>query len=331
MVETGAVGYMGVPLGLAGPFLIDGTEVMIPMATEEPSVIAAASFAGSLLARHGGITTRAAEPVMTAQLFVEGLANGDEASDRVHSAETEIRTRLADTLQTMENRGGGWRGLDTRWIAPSRTLVVNLKIDVRDAMGANLLNTAAEEVRPMVEKNHRRPGSDGNSVQPFTGQDRHRRIPASRLPSWDAKGFIGSDTAERIIRAAEIARQDPDRAVTHNKGIMNGISALALATGNDTRAIEAAAHSYAGRFGPYHGLSEYRRDGEDLHGLLEMPLPFAVTGGAVGFHPVSRWALELMGKPDATQLSRYAAALGLAQNLSAPPLPPPPPPAAPCQ
>lgn len=315
MVEQ-AVGYMGVPLGLAGPFTIDRRKIMIPMATEEPSVVAAASFAGSILSRHGGITTEAAEPVMTAQLFVEEITDGEEASRLIRESEDEIRSHLASTLESMEKRGGGWRKIDTRWIAPSRTLVVNLLIDVRDAMGANLLNSAAEEIRPLVEKI-----TGGRVLMAIlSNRSLERTATASfSLPVEELgrNGFDGAETARRIVRADEIARQDPNRAVTHNKGIMNGINALALVTGNDTRAIEAAAHSYAGRFGPYHGLTRYRIEDNILHGFLEMPLPFASTGGAVGFHPVSRWAMEIMKNPDARELSRIAAALGLAQNLSA--------------
>jgi hydroxymethylglutaryl-CoA reductase len=316
MVEQ-AVGYIGTPLGVAGPVLIDGQEYMIPMATEEPSVIAAVSFAGSLAARYGGISTQASDPVMLAQIFIEDMGNlGSDGVDAVLNSRDLIRERLKPILESMEKRGGGWRDLEARWIAPSRTLAVNLRIDVRDAMGANLLNSAAEEIRPLLEEI-----TGGQVLMAILSNRSWDRTASARLSipvselGWN--GFDGAETARRIVRAARIAREDPDRAVTHNKGIMNGISSLALATGNDTRAIEAAAHAYAGRYGPYHGLSEYWVEDEVLHGSLEMPLPFAVTGGAVGFHPVSRWSLDLLGNPDAPGLSRIAAALGLAQNLAA--------------
>ncbi|MDF1569341.1 MAG: hydroxymethylglutaryl-CoA reductase, degradative [Spirochaetaceae bacterium] len=316
MVEQ-AVGYLGLPLGVAGPLLIDGKEYMIPMATEEPSVVAAASFAGHLLSNHGGIVTHASEPVMVAQIFLEDMGNmGVAGVDAVMESQKEIRQILKPILKSMEKRGGGWRDMDARWIAPSRTLAVNLRIDVRDAMGANLLNSAAEEIRPLLER-----VTGGRVLMAILSNRSWDRTASARLSvplkALARPGFDGSETARRIVRAARVAREDPDRAVTHNKGIMNGISALALATGNDTRAIEAAAHAYAGRYGPYHGLSEYWIEKDMLHGSLELPLPFAVTGGAVGFHPVSRWCLELMGHPDAPGLSRIAAAVGLAQNLSA--------------
>ncbi len=316
MVEQ-AIGYFGVPLGVAGPVLIDKRQFMIPMATEEPSVIAAVSFAGSITSRYGGITTRATDPVMVAQIFLEDVGNlGASSVDAVLKSRDIIKEKLSPILSTMEKRGGGWRDIQARWIAPSRTLAVNLQIDVRDAMGANLLNSAAEEIRPLLEKI-----TGGRVLMAILSNRSWNRTASARLSIpiqvLGRNGFDGSDTARRIVRAARVAREDPDRAVTHNKGIMNGISALALATGNDTRAIEAAAHAYAGRYGPYHGLSEYWVDDGMLHGSLELPLPFAVTGGAVGFHPVTRWSLEILGNPDAQGLSSIAAALGLAQNLAA--------------
>jgi hydroxymethylglutaryl-CoA reductase len=195
-------------------------------------------------------------------------------------------------------------------------LAVNIRVDVRDAMGANLLNSAAETLRPVLES--LTGGSVLMAILTNRSWDRTAgarcRIPVDAL---GRPGYPGDETARRIVKASRIAREDPDRGVTHNKGIMNGISALALATGNDTRAIEAAAHAWAGRYGPYHALSEFWLEGEYLYGALEMPLPFAVTGGAVGYHPISRWSLELLGNPDAPGLSRIAAAVGLAQNLAA--------------
>jgi len=314
MIEQ-AIGYVGIPLGLAGPFIVDGREISIPMATEEPSVVAAASFAGRLLSKHGGIITQSTEPVMTAQVFLEG--NLDLSSvKKVLDSRSDIKRHLQSTLESMESRGGGWRGINARWIAPSKTLAVSIQIDVRDSMGANLLNSVAEKVRPLLER------ITGGEVLMAVLSNRSLDRTASARFSISAcalgnAGLNGKETANRIVRAARVAREDPDRAITHNKGIMNGIIALALATGNDTRAIEAAAHSYAARYGLYNGLSQYWIEGDMLHGVLELPLPFAVTGGAVGFHPASRWCLKQLGNPDGPGLSRIAAALGLAQNLAA--------------
>ncbi|OQX29956.1 MAG: hydroxymethylglutaryl-CoA reductase, degradative [Spirochaeta sp. LUC14_002_19_P3] len=316
MVEQ-AVGYMAVPLGLAGPLLIDGRQYMIPLATEEPSVIAACSFAGGLTARHGGISTSASDPVMAAQIFIEDKGGlGSAGIEIIQAAQESIKDKLMPMLLSMENRGGGWRGMETDWMESERIFFVTLKIDVRDAMGANLLNSAAERVRPLLEQL-----TGGQVLMAILSNRCENRIAraAFSLPvkSLLRPGSGGRETAERIVKAARIARKNSDRAVTHNKGIMNGISALALAACNDTRAIEAAAHAYACRDGQCRGLSEYWLEGNVLHGSLEMPLPFAVTGGAVDFHPTSRWALALLDNPDARGLSRIAAAVGLMQNLAA--------------
>lgn len=314
MIEQ-AVGYVGIPLGLTGPFTIDSREIRIPMATEEPSIVAAASFAGRLLSKHGGINTQSTEPVMVSQVFLEGNL-GLSSVEKVLNSRNSIKEYLQETLESMESRGGGWRDISARWITPSKTLAVNIQIDVRDSMGANFLNKVAEKVGPLLEKI-----TGGKVLMAILSNRSWDRtasarlsIPADKLGS---ASFNGKETARRIVRASQVAREDSDRAITHNKGIMNGISALALATGNDTRAIEAAVHAYAARYGAYHGLSQYWIKGNTLHGSLELPLPFAVTGGAVRFHPASRWCLKQLGNPDGPGLSRIAAALGLAQNLAA--------------
>jgi hydroxymethylglutaryl-CoA reductase len=200
---------------------------------------------------------------------------------------------------------------------------VDLRIDVRDAMGANILNSAAEHLRPYLEQL-----CGGRALMCILGNAAEERragarfaLPLEALPQ--AAGPQGGmapsckELARRIVSAGELAREDPQRAVTHNKGIMNGITSLALATMNDTRAVEAAAHAWAARDGRYRSLSSYRCDGRTLEGELELPLPLATVGGAVGFHPASRLALKVLGRPDARRLARIAAALGLAQNLAA--------------
>ncbi len=316
MVEQ-AAGYMAVPMGLAGPLSIDGREYMIPLATEEPSVLAACSYIGHLCSRNGQLSTSASDPVMVAQIFVDDTGGLRESGvNKIREAEMHLRLHLEPLLTSMENRGGGWRGMDVRWLASARTFSVNLKIDVRDALGANLLNSAAEKVKPLLEDITG--GKILMAILSNRSRDRTARAQLSMpVKSLQRSGFDGHQTAARIVKAANITREDEDRAITHNKGIMNGISALALATCNDTRAIEAAIHAWASRSGSYRGLSEYWIEGDILHGTLELPLPFAVTGGAVGFHPASRWALDMLENPDAQGLSRIAAAVGLVQNLAA--------------
>jgi hydroxymethylglutaryl-CoA reductase len=325
MVEA-AVGSLPVPLGLAAGFLVDGRELAVPMAVEEPSVIAAASFAARLIRRGGGFTTWASEPVMRAQVFLEKVPPGGEL--RVAPREAELRERL-DVLQaSLRARGGGFCGLEVARLPETGLVRVDLLIDVRDAMGANILNTAAEHLRPRLEEL-----TGGTALMGILSNAARERRAGARfvLPlehlrvagsieggaAGQGAGRASAEAARRIVLAAELAGEDPSRAVTHNKGIMNGISALALATMNDTRAIEAAAHAWAARDGRYRGLSRYSFDGQALEGSLELPLSFAVVGGAVDFHPASRLALSVLGHPDGQGLSRIAAAVGLAQNFAA--------------
>ncbi len=320
MVES-AVGCLPLPLGLATGFLIDGQPTVIPMAVEEPSVIAAASFAARIVRRGGGFTTWATEPVMRAQLFLEGVPAGAEL--RLPAAEGEIRERLDAVQPSLKARGGGFRGLEVCRLPETGLVRVDLRIDVRDAMGANILNSAAEHLRSYVEKL-----CGGRALMCILGNAAQERragarfvLPLGALPQAGGRQG-GSDLsrdelARRIVAAGELAREDPQRAVTHNKGIMNGIASLALATMNDARAVEAAAHAWAARDGQYRALSSYRFDGQALEGELELPLPMATVGGAVGFHPASRLALKVLGLPDGRRLARIAAALGLAQNLAA--------------
>jgi hydroxymethylglutaryl-CoA reductase len=315
MVES-AVGCIAVPLGIAAGFLVDGEELAIPMAVEEPSVIAAASYAARLVRRDGGFTTWATEPLMTAQVFLEGVTG--EGEKRLASCGPKVREALAVPLSSLRNRGGGYRELRVSRL-PSGAVRVDLVIDVRDAMGANRLNAAAERARPLLEEE-----SGGRALLAvLTNAAEERRAGARfsvaidrlgvRLPA----GMSVEEAARRIVAASRIAQEDPSRAVTHNKGIMNGISSLALATLNDTRAIEAAAHAWAARGGSYRGLSRYTVEEGALRGEIELPLAFAAAGGSVDFHPAGRASLAILGNPDARRLSRIAAALGLAQNFAA--------------
>jgi hydroxymethylglutaryl-CoA reductase len=332
MVE-GAVGALPMPLGLAAGFLVDGEELAVPMAVEEPSVIAAASFAARQVRRGGGFATWATEPVMRAQVFLEKVPAGGEL--RVAPREAELRARLDELQASLRARGGGYRGLEVARLPETGLVRVDLLIDVRDAMGANILDTAAERLRPFLEEltggkallgilsnaaRERRAGARFALPVELLSVGRgavEKAATAAAAASRDGRLEAQAEAARRIVLAAELAGEDPSRGVTHNKGIMNGISALALATMNDTRAIEAAAHAWAARDGRYRGLSRYSFDGKTLEGSLELPLPFAAVGGAVGFHPASRLALAVLGNPDGPRLARIAAALGLAQNLAA--------------
>lgn len=318
MVES-AVGVMPVPLGVASGFLIDDRTVNIPMAVEEPSVIAAATYAGRLVARDGGFSTASTGQVMTAQIAIDGAHPG--AAEAIQGAERDLHAQLSDILGPMTRRGGGYRGLDVSWLVESGLLVVYLHVDTRDAMGANIINTAAEALRGPLE------ALSGGTVLMaiLTNAAPRRRARATfRMPfaHLGRGGYDGATMAHRIVRANEFANSDPLRAVTHNKGVMNGISSLALATGNDTRAIEAAAHAWAARDGRYRAVTDYRIEDTHLVGELELPMAVGTVGGAVGFHPVTSLALKILfldgeSDPTADLLSRYAVSLGLAQNLAA--------------
>ncbi len=315
MVES-TVGCLPLPLGVAQGFLIDGEEVTVPMAVEEPSVITAASYAAHLVREDGGFVTWASEPLMTAQVFLESVtAHGEQA---LLGCEPLVRQALESPLASLARRGGGYRSFQVARL-PSGPVRVDLVIDVRDALGANRLNSAAESVRPLLEK-----VSGGRVLMAILSNAASQRlagarftVPVERLGHGLPAGMSGQEAARRVAAASLVAREDPSRAVTHNKGIMNGIASLALATLNDARAVEAAAHLWAARDGQYRGLSQFETDGRHLTGEIELPVPLASVGGSVEFHPAGRACMRILGNPDSRRLSRIAAALGLAQNFAA--------------
>jgi hydroxymethylglutaryl-CoA reductase len=316
MVES-AVGCCALPLGVADGFLIDGEEVAVPLAVEEPSVIAAASFAARLVREAGGFHTWSSDPLMTAQVFLEGVSTDGEA--RLRGCSLRVQDSLAEPLASLQRRGGGFRDVSTSRLPGTGAVRVEVRIDVRDAMGANRLNTAAELLRPLLEEL-----SGGRVLMAVLSNEARDRIAGARvqMPFADLDlglpaGMDGAEAARRIAAASDIAQEDPSRAVTHNKGIMNGISSIALATMNDARAVEAAAHAWAARGGRTIGLSTWTVQDGMLEGRLELPLPLATAGGSVDFHPAARASLRILGSPDAARLSRIAAAVGLAQNLAA--------------
>jgi hydroxymethylglutaryl-CoA reductase len=315
MVES-AIGCVPFPLGLADGFLIDGVEVLVPMAAEEPSIVSAASYAAHLIRDDGGFTTWASEPLMTGQVFLESVSAHGEQS--LKNSGAELRQALEAPLASLSARGGGFRSFQVTRL-PSGRVRVDLVIDVRDALGANRLNTTAEGLRPLLE----RIGGGHVLMAILTNAATQRlagarfSIPIDRLAHGLPAGMSAEVAARRVAAASEVAQEDPTRAVTHNKGIMNGIASLALATMNDTRAVEAAAHLWAARDGHYRGLSRFTTNDGKLTGEIELPLPMASAGGSVDFHPAARASMRILGNPDAVRLSRIAAAVGLAQNLAA--------------
>jgi hydroxymethylglutaryl-CoA reductase len=318
MIES-SIGIMPVPLGIVTGFYVDGREHTVPIAVEEPSVVAAANYAARILmgSTEKGMETWATEPIMRTQITLQHVP--DRGEERIREAEGDIRKKLNAIQRRLVHRGGGYRGMEVRRLPKSGLLVVDILIDVRNAMGANMLNTAAESIKGTLEK------ISGGCVLMaiLTNASEDRRagarftLPVAKLRRAAPEGMTPVTVAERIVMASQLAQEDPKRAVTHNKGIMNGISSLALATGNDIRAVESAAHSWAARSGQTRGLSTFSMDGDYIKGQLELPLPLGTVGGAISIHPVARTTLKILGNPDAPQLARIAAALGLAQNLAA--------------
>ncbi len=313
LVES-AVGYIAVPVGIVTGLLVDGVVVDVPLATEEPSVVAAASYAGSLIGRSGGFTTSAGRTITTGQVFIDGAT--DDALDALHAAGDRLAAVAARPLERMSARGGGWRGCSATWLETSRLVKFEFDVDTRDAMGANVVNTTAETLRDELER-----VTGGTVLMAILTNDAPHRVTSATFAvpadSLARAGRSGREVAERVVRASQAAFDDPGRAVTHNKGIMNGIAALALATGNDTRALEAAVHRFAANDGVYRGVSRYTIDGDTLTGRIELPIVLGTVGGAATFHPATRAALRVLGSPDASRLASIAAAIGLAQNFAA--------------
>jgi len=320
MIEN-AIGVFGVPLGVGLNFRINGKDYLVPMAVEEPSVVAAVSLAAKIVREAGGFTAEADAPLMIGQVQVAHLQ-----PDAVAEAVTALRMSAPEILASANRcqpqlvaRGGGARDLEVR-VLPGNDgtllVVVHLLVDVLDAMGANIINTMAEGVAPLVEL------LTGGKVylRILSNLADHRRararcsVPIGLLADF---GRPGDEIAAGIVQASRFAELDSHRAATHNKGIMNGIDAVALATGNDWRAIEAGAHAFAAMHGGYRPLSTWHRLGDRLEGSLELPLAVGTVGGAVRSHPLARLALKVLGSPSARELAQVMAAVGLAQNLAA--------------
>ena len=299
-----AVGGFSVPLGFAVGFDIDGDDVVVPMAVEESSVVAAASHGAKLAGR---FTTAASEPITIGQIEVRGAKEDPDETLAAHG-DTWIEQANA-LIPSMVARGGGVRGFQVRTLAPGH-VVVHIHVDCRDAMGANVVNTLCEALaRDVAEALGGRPG-----LRILSNLADRRTASASFEAPLDRFGW---DVAEAIVAANDLARLDPYRAATHNKGIMNGIDPVLIATGNDWRAVEAGAHAWAARDGQYRGLTEYRIEDDRLIGRLELPLSVGTVGGVTGLHPTAQACLSVLGRPDARHLARICAAVGLAQNLSA--------------
>ena len=319
MIEN-VVGVYTLPLGIAANFVVNGRDRLVPMVIEEPSVVAGASFAARLARDGGGFQADTTAPEMIVQMQVLDVENLWYGRQRL-LANRERLLRQATTVDpVVVGLGGGPRDLEVRIFETSPAgpmLIVHLVYDCRDAMGANTVNTVAEALRPAVEE------ITGGRVllRILTNLADRRlararcRIPAESLAFGE---YAGERVARGIVEAYAMAAVDPYRATTHNKGIMNGVDAVVMATGNDWRAIEAGAHAYAARSGRYLPLSQWELDAQGaLVGTLEMPLAVGIVGGATRVHPSAQLALKILGVESAVELAEIIAAVGLAQNLAA--------------
>jgi hydroxymethylglutaryl-CoA reductase len=318
MIEN-VVGTYALPLGIAQHFVVNGREVLVPMVIEEPSVVAAASYMARLAKAGGGFTATCTPPEMIGQMQILEVNDLEGARKKLLANKKKLLSAAAvDPM--LQKLGGGPRDIEVHIIKESPIgafLVLHLIVDVRDAMGANAINTALEALAPLVEEL-----TGGRVLLRILSNLADRRLAkaACRIPLQELafKEFSGEQVRDGILAAWAFAVADPYRAATHNKGIMNGVDAVLLATANDWRAVEAGAHAYAARSGKYTSLSRWSKDKNgDLLGELEMPMAVGIVGGATRVHPGARAALKLMGVKSASDLAGIIVSVGLAQNLGA--------------
>ena len=310
MIEN-VLGTHEIPFGIATNFLINGKDYLIPMAIEEPSVVAAASNAARIARIKGGFHTSSTDPVMVGQIQICDLETPYYAKMQILEKKREILEIANDQDPVLIKLGGGAKDIEVRVFEKEKMVVVHLFVDVRDAMGANAVNTMAEAVAPFLEKL-----TGGNVVLRIISNLAVYRVARSRVV-FDAEELGGERVVNRILKAYTLAKIDPFRATTHNKGVMNGITSVVSATCNDTRAVEAGCHAYASREGSYTVLTHYEKNEDgDLVGSIEIPMAVGIIGGATK-HPIARASLKILGVKTANELGEILASVGLAQNLAA--------------
>ncbi|MCU0511285.1 MAG: hydroxymethylglutaryl-CoA reductase, degradative [Anaerolineae bacterium] len=319
MIEN-AIGLYGLPLGIATNFLINQRDYLIPLVIEEPSVVAAMSNAARLFRAGGGFSTSSDDPIMIGQIQLLDIEDVATAAQAILNQKAMLLAEADKTGGSIIRRGGGARDLEVR-VFPQTSIgpmiVVHLLFDTREAMGANAINTAAEHLAPFLET---LTGGRANLRILSNLTDRRKARAEGMIPAAElARGDLsGREAVQAIVEAGVFAEVDPYRATTHNKGIMNGIDAVLIATGNDWRAVEAGAHAFAARGGTYTSLTRWwQDDAGNLRGSIELPLAVGVVGGATRVHPVAQVALKILGIHSARELAEIVAAAGLAQNLAA--------------
>ena len=319
MIEN-VVGLFGMPLGIATNFLINQKDYLIPLVIEEPSVVAALSNAAKLFREGGGFTTSSDEPIMIGQIQLLDLPDVRSAVAGIEENKQSLLVQANEVGGSIVKRGGGARDIEIRVFedtAIGHMIVLHLLYDTRDAMGANAINTAVEHIAPSIEAIT---GGRVNLKILSNLTDRRKAyaegmVPADQLAR---NGIPGDQVVRSIVEAGVFAEVDPYRATTHNKGIMNGIDAVILATGNDWRAVEAGAHAYAARRGRYTSLTRWWQDEQgNLRGSIELPLSVGIVGGATRVHPVAQVVMKILDVASAQELSEVIASVGLAQNFAA--------------
>jgi hydroxymethylglutaryl-CoA reductase len=321
MIEN-VIGMYSLPVGIGLNFMINGRDVLVPFVVEEPSIVAGVSFMAKLTRAGGGFIATTTESLMIGQMQLINVVNMDEARLKLYEHKAELLANADRAESTLKKMGGGARDLEVRLIEDSPIgpfLVVHLIYDVKDAMGANAVNTACERLAPQIEaitggKVHLRILSNLSDRRMARARC---TVPVNEL-TVGFETFKGETVRDGIIAAYAFAASDPYRAATHNKGIMNGVDAVVLATGNDWRAIEAGAHAYAARSGRYTSLTTWGKDANgNLVGTIEIPMAVGIVGGATKVHPAAQAAVKLMGITSAAELAEIIACVGLAQNMAA--------------
>ena len=318
-LSENVVGTFSLPYSLVPEVLVNGQEHTVPYVTEEPSVVAAASYASKIIKRTGGFTAQVHERQMIGQVALYQVAEPDFAQEKIASKKAELLELANQAYPSIVKRGGGARDLHVEQIkGETDFLVIYLHVDTQEAMGANMLNTMLEALKPVLEEL-----SQGQSLMGIlSNYATDSLVTASCRIAFrylSRQKDQGREIAEKIALASQFAQADPYRASTHNKGIFNGIDAILIATGNDWRAIEAGAHAYASRDGRYQGLSSWRLDleTEELLGEMTLPMPVATKGGSIGLNPRVALSHELLGNPSAKELAQIIVSIGLAQNFAA--------------
>ena len=318
-LSENVVGTFSLPYSLVPEVLVNGQEYTVPYVTEEPSVVAAASYASKIIKRAGGFTAQVHERQMIGQVALYQVANPEQAQEKIARKKAELLELANQAYPSIVKRGGGARDLHVEQIkGETDFLVVYLHVDTQEAMGANMLNTMLEALKPVLEEL-----SQGHSLMGIlSNYATDSLVTASCRIAFrylSRQKDQGREIAEKMALASQFAQADPYRASTHNKGIFNGIDAILIATGNDWRAIEAGAHAYASRDGRYQGLSRWTLDleREELVGEMTLPMPVATKGGSIGLNPRVALSHELLGNPSAKELAQLIVSIGLAQNFAA--------------